>query len=136
LFAFILPWTVAGFRNAVIGLIFMQLFPRCRGCSDTRGRIDPPGQRNRDGVDCNSSVRSQRAADPHYPKLGSADAIEGKKSKEAPAREDGGQAAAQVGLSLRSQQKAAGNMTNLTGHAVDMPRSTRMTVRPEGANYQ
>jgi membrane glycosyltransferase len=32
LFAFILPWMVAGFRNAVIGLIFMQLFPRCRGC--------------------------------------------------------------------------------------------------------
>jgi hypothetical protein len=24
----------------------------------------------------------------------------------------------------------------LTGHAMDMPKSTRLTVRPEGANYQ
>ena len=43
------------------------LFSRSCGCSDTGGRTDP-GQRTGDGIDCHSSVRSQRTTGPHHPK--------------------------------------------------------------------
>jgi len=132
LFAVTLPWMVAGFCNAVIGFVIMRFSPDAvAAVMPAAGLIqgDEPVTASTAILLCvrnEQPIRIIRNLEPmldgfkaigrspqgHERPEGNADAIEGKKSKEAPARKTAAKPQRKSASASRSQQKTAGNMSS------------------------